>query len=117
MPDLRLSVPDDFVEAVATAVAAKLDKQPAEVAAVVTVPALLSVATVARLLHCSPHTVRRRIRAGELAAHTDHGRLVVRGDDLRAYIEALERVGGSRHRRPVVRPRAVKDEWAFLTER
>lgn len=86
---------------------------PPDTPAVVTVPALLSIATVARLLDCSPRTVRRRIDASELVAHTDHGRLVVRGDDLRAYVDALERVGRSPGRRRVMRPRDG-DEWDFL---
>jgi hypothetical protein len=59
---------------------------PPDVLAVVTVPALLSVATVARLLDCS-QTVRRRIYAGDLPALNDHGRLMVRGDELRDYVE------------------------------
>ena len=67
--------------------------------AIVTVPALLSVATVATLLDCSPRTVRRRIAEGHLPAVDDHGRLVVRGDDLRTYIDSLERVGGTAPRR------------------
>lgn len=81
--------------------------------AVVTVPALLSVATVARLLDCSPRTVRRRIAEGSLPAVIDHGRIMVRGDDLRAYVDALRRVGAAKPRR---RPpaRAETDEWAFL---
>jgi excisionase family DNA binding protein len=67
------------------------DLPPLERAAVVTVPALLSVATVAEVLDCSPRTVRRRIDAHDLPAVLDHGRLMVRGDELRAYIEALDR--------------------------
>jgi hypothetical protein len=66
--------------------------------AVVRVPALLSVATVARLLDCSPRTVRRRIAARTLPAVIDHGRVMVRGDDLRGYIDGLERVSGTRAR-------------------
>lgn len=69
--------------------------------AVVAVPALLSVATVARLLDCSPRTVRRRIAEGSLRAVCDHGRVVVRGDELRAYVDRLERVGGNRSSRRV----------------
>ena len=61
--------------------------------AVVTVPALLSVATVAELLDCSPRTVRRRIAERSLPAVIDHGRVMVRGDELRAYVEALDRPG------------------------
>jgi excisionase family DNA binding protein len=83
--------------------------------AVVTVPALLSVATVARLLDCSPRTVRRRIAGGELPAYSDHGRVVVRGDDLRAYVDALERVGQARPRRRPTRARSG-DDFAFLTD-
>jgi excisionase family DNA binding protein len=75
--------------------------------AVVIVPALLSVATVARLLDCSTRTVRRRVDEGALPAVLDHGRLMVRGDELRAYIDRLERVGGvaprRRRRRPPLR--------------
>ena len=67
--------------------------------AVVTVPALLSVAKVARLLDCSPRTVRRRIAEGSLPAVLDHGRVVLRADELRAYIDRLERVGAPKPRR------------------
>lgn len=73
-----------------------------EVAAVVTVPMLMSVASVARVLDCSPRTVRRRIADGSLPAVSDHGRVVVRGDDLRAYVDALERLG----RQPASRSRS-----------
>ena len=65
----------------------------ADVSAVVTVPVLLSVAAVARVLGCSPRTVRRRIAEQSIPAVLDHGRLMVRGDELRAYIDGLERVG------------------------
>jgi excisionase family DNA binding protein len=78
--------------------------RPTDTPAVVTVPALLSVATVARLLDCSAWTVRRRIHDGDLPAINDHGRLAVRGDDLRAYVDALERVG-ARPSRPTPRGR------------
>jgi excisionase family DNA binding protein len=70
-----------------------------ERAAVVTVPTLLSIVHVAQLLDCSTRTVRRRIAEGSLPAVVDHGRLIVRGDDLRAYIDALERVGHTPSRR------------------
>jgi excisionase family DNA binding protein len=74
-----------------------------EVTATVTIPVLLSVAEVAKLLGCSPKTVRARIAEHELPAIRDHGRLVVRGDDLRAYVDAMERVGGRPRRRPRAR--------------
>ncbi len=73
-----------------------------EPVAVLQVPALLSVATTARLLDCSPRTVRRRIAARSVPAVLDHGRVMVRADELREYIERLERVGApgpSRSRR------------------
>jgi excisionase family DNA binding protein len=82
------------------------------VLAVATVPALLSVATVARLLDCSPQTVRRRIAERELPAVRDHGRVMVRGDELRAYIDSLERVGIRPGRRP--RARRATSSWDFL---
>lgn len=74
------------------------DAPPGTVAAL-TVPALLGVSTVAGILGRSPRTVRRRIDAGELPAVIDHGRLMVRGDDLVAYIDRLERFGPPTPRR------------------
>lgn len=73
------------------------------------VPALLSVASVARSLDCSPWTVRRRIHDGELPAVNDHGRMAVRADDLRAYVDALQRVGA----RPG-RPRRATRTYDYL---
>src|SRR5207248_11429766 len=61
-----------------------------EAVAMVRVPVLLSAA---RLLDCSPRTVRRRIAERVLPAVVEHGRVMVRGDELRAYIDGLERVG------------------------
>jgi len=66
---------------------------PLERAAVVKVPALLSVADTAQLLSVSPRTVRRRIAEGELPAVTDHGRVLIRADELCRYIDRLERIG------------------------
>jgi hypothetical protein len=57
--------------------------------------------------------VRRRIAEGALSAVLDHGRVVVRGDDLRAYIDALERVGGGATRR--TRPTRARS-YDFLRE-
>jgi hypothetical protein len=70
-----------------------------DTSAVLNVPALLSVATTAHILHCSPRTIRRRIATGALPAVIEHGRTMVRGDELRAYIDQLERVGGAAPRR------------------
>ena len=86
---------------------------PLDRSAVVTVPALLSVATVAELLDCSPRTVRRRIAEHELPAVIEHGRVMVRGDELRAYVEALDRPGASVRR---LRARAVSGRFDFLRE-
>jgi excisionase family DNA binding protein len=78
-----------------------------DVVATASVPALLSVTTVATLLDCSPRTVRRRIAVGELPAVLDHGRVMVRADELRAYIIGLQRVGSStRSRRRAASPRS-----------
>jgi excisionase family DNA binding protein len=92
-----LGLPGTQLSRVATSVrlADGVIKRPAtDVPAVVTVPALLSVATVANLLDCSPRTVRRRIAERSLPAVIDHGRVRVRADDLRAYIDRLDLVGG-----------------------
>lgn len=61
--------------------------------AVVVVPRLLTIAHAAEILDCSTWTVRRRIDAGELPAVRESGRTMLRGDDLRAYIDGLEAVG------------------------
>ena len=74
-------------------------RAPADLPAVVVVPALMSVKTVAQLLDCSARTVRRRIGEGSLPAVTEHDRVMVRGDDLRDYVDHLERVGGHPGRR------------------
>lgn len=68
---------------------------PADVTGVVAVPMLLSVSIAAEVLGCSARTVRRRIADGEIEARVDHGRIVIRGDDLRRYIDRLERLNGS----------------------
>jgi hypothetical protein len=71
--------------------------------AVIVVPRLLSILHVAQLLDCSTRTVRRRIADGDLPAVIEHERMMVRADDLRTYIDGLERVGRKRRRRPPVR--------------
>lgn len=89
-----MTLPDELIDLIAERVAARrgtvalpLDA----VAAVVVVPALLSIAAVARLLDCSSRTVRRRIDDGTLPAVIDHGRMMVRADELRGYVDALTR--------------------------
>jgi len=71
------------------------------------VPALLSVHTVAQLLDISPRTVRRRVDEGSLPAVRDGSRMVIRADELRDYVDRLERIGvppgRSRRDRPRVR--------------
>ena len=73
----------------------------------VRVPRLLSIATVAEIVGRSPKTVRR-IDDGSLPAVVEHGQLMVRGDDLRAYIDGLQRPRNerSRRRRPGTEPYA-----------
>jgi excisionase family DNA binding protein len=74
---------------------------PPDTIAVLQVPALLSVATVARVLDVSPRTVRRRIDDGELPAVREHDRIVIRADELLDYINQLKRLGqppGRKHR-------------------
>ena len=83
-----------------------------EPVAVLKVPALLSVATTAQLLGCSPRTVRRRVADRSLPAVVDHGRVMVRADELREYIERLERVGAARPSGR--RPRSVAGGFDFL---
>ncbi|HEY6892215.1 MAG TPA: helix-turn-helix domain-containing protein [Solirubrobacter sp.] len=68
--------------------------------AVVRVPALLSIATVARLLDCSPRTIRRRITEGHLSPVVEGDRQMIRADELRAYVDGLARLQRSRRRPP-----------------
>lgn len=75
---------------------------PADTVATLQVPALLSVRTVAGILDVSPQTIRRRITEGVLPAVREQDRVMVRADELRGYIEGLERIG----QRPGRRPRA-----------
>jgi hypothetical protein len=79
-------------------------------AAVVTVPRLLTVSHTAAVLDCSTRTVRRRISEGLLPAVIEGDRLMVRGDDLAAYIDELERRGNSRR----VRSLPQKRTYDFL---
>jgi hypothetical protein len=78
------------------------------------VPALLSVARVAQMLDCSPRTVRRRIAEGALPAVIERERVMVRGDELRAYVDGLERPGATSPRR---RARNAGGRFDFLRER
>lgn len=90
---------------------------PDDVIALVKVPVLLSVATVGRVLDCHPRTVRRRIHDGSLPAVIDHGRQMVRGDDLRDYVDALQRVNGSTGASPRnPRRRSTTGRYDFVRE-
>ncbi len=51
------------------------------------------------MLGCSSRTVRRRIAERSLPAVIEHGRTMIRADELRAYINGLERVGAAPTRR------------------
>lgn len=59
------------------------------------VPRLLDLVEAGAILGCSPRTVRRRIAKGLIPAVLEEGRLMVRGDELRAYIDSLTRPAGS----------------------
>jgi excisionase family DNA binding protein len=83
-----------------------------DVLAVVTVPRLLSVATVAHVLDCSTRTVRRRIHDGRLPAVVEGERIMVRGDDLQRYIDSLTSIERAGQRR---RPRPMASDYDFLT--
>ena len=54
--------------------------------------ALLTVSSAARLLGCSTRTVRRRIAERKLPAVVEHGRTMLRSDELQSYVERLERL-------------------------
>jgi hypothetical protein len=94
--------------------AAEVTDPPPDTVAALYVTAVLSVANTGRMLDCSPRTVRRRIAEGVLPAVIENGRTMVRADELRAYIDSLERVGG----RPVpTRQRAPSPgRFDFLRE-
>jgi excisionase family DNA binding protein len=82
-----------------------------ELVAAYTVPALLSVATVAKVLECSTRTVRRRIHEGALPAVIEGDRTMVRGDDLKRYVESLAGTSKDAHRR---RPQTRTRTYDFL---
>jgi excisionase family DNA binding protein len=80
-----------------------LDDAALERLAVVKVPALLTIATTAQLLDCSPRTVRRRIAEGRLSPVIEGDRQMIRADELRAYVDGLARLRPSRRRPPRAR--------------
>jgi excisionase family DNA binding protein len=88
----------------------------ADLPAVVTVPVLLPLGTVASILACSTRTVRRRIADGSLPAVVDDGgRLLVRGDELRAYVDRLHRVPRRPQRsRPSARSAAGRFDFLHM---
>jgi excisionase family DNA binding protein len=86
---------------------------PRDSIALVKVPALLSVRTAAQLLDVSPRTIRRRIDDGSLPAVREHDRTMLRADELRDYIDQLERIGRRPGRRARSRPTQT-DDFDFL---
>ncbi len=71
------------------------------VVAEVRVPVLMSISQAAEVLGRSPKTVRRRVDDGALPAVIENGRIMIRGDELLAYIEGLQRpvaISGRRRR-------------------
>jgi excisionase family DNA binding protein len=104
--DIMFSLSDAAIDRIAAQVAERAAARadgatalPPDQPATLAVPALLSVAKVASLLDCSPRTIRRRLADGSLRGVREHGRTMVRADELRAYIDALERYGADDARR------------------
>lgn len=83
-----------------------------ELVAAFTVPRLLSVASVAEVLACSPRTVRRRIDDGSLPAVLEHGRIMVPSYELNDYIRQLKLLGAP----PARRRLAGRDTFDFLRD-
>lgn len=103
MPDLNFSDAelDRLADALADRVAARMSKRERA-----TTPALMTVIDAARMLGVSTKTVRRRIADRSLPAVLEHGRVRLRADELRAYVEGLEHVGARPARR---KPRKTRD--------
>lgn len=110
MPELTFTEAelDRLADALAARVAARIT--PRERASA---PGLISVPAAAQMLGCSPRTVRRRIEDGSLPAVVEHGRTVLRTDELRAYVDGLERTGAPKPRR---RRRPPARDYSFLRE-
>ena len=96
-------------------VSAQVADNALETIAVVRVPALLSIARTAQVLGRSPRTVRRRIDSGDLPAVVEHGQVMVRGDELLAYIDQLQRVS-SDSRSPRRGRRQAERRFDFLRD-
>ena len=82
--DLRLSVPDDFVDAIAAAVASRIADG---VAGQPTTP-WLSAAGAADYLGCSVSRIRTLTLTGDLPHHRDGSRPLYHRDELDAYVRA-----------------------------
>jgi excisionase family DNA binding protein len=80
--ELRLSVPDDLVDTIATAVVAKL----AEGAAGVASSPWLNAQGVADYLGCSISRVRTLTMTGDLPVHRDGSKPLYHRDELDAYV-------------------------------
>lgn len=79
-------------------------------------PVLLSVARAGELLGCSVRTVRRRIADGSLPAVLEAERVMIRGDELRAYVDGLERFGPAPGTRRTRAPRSARHDFSFLRD-
>lgn len=80
MNDFRLSVPDDFVDAIATAVAAKLDGNAADASP------WMNAKGAADYLACSVSRIRTLTMTGDLPVHRDGSRPLYHRDELDAYV-------------------------------
>lgn len=76
------------------------------------IPMLMSVAKAAEALGCSPRTVRRRIADGSLPGVIEHGRVMVRADELHDHIERLDRPGAA----PRSRARRAGQDFDWLRD-
>ena len=71
-------------------------------------PAYLTVSEAAQLARCSEKTIRRAFAAGRLRAFRPAGRVLLREDELRAWVE--RRAAAPAHREPPNRARARRTQ-------
>lgn len=111
MPELTWT--DAELDGLADALAPRLAARAAASRHAPESPGLMSVTAAAKLLGVHAKTVRRRIAEGTLPAVVEHGRTMLRTDELRAYVDGLEPVGAPR---PERRRRPSARDYSFLRE-